>query len=93
MQRPLNELEQGMLFLWMSQNCSQFEADKLRKELPEIGLNIFGVPMRHGLPAQLFEQLKALVKGNCVIEAIKELRANTGWSLKDAKDFVDKYCR
>lgn len=92
-QRPLSELEQGMLFLWMRQNCSMYDADKLRKELPEIGFNIFGPSMAHGIPAQLFGHLQALVSGNRLIEAIKELRAHMGWSLKDSKDFIDKHCK
>ncbi|MCI0558024.1 MAG: hypothetical protein MN733_05975, partial [Nitrososphaera sp.] len=90
---PLTDLEQGKLFFWMSQNCSLHDADKLRKELPEIGFNIFGPPMTHGIPQQLFGHLQALCRGNRVIKAIKELRAHMGWSLKDAKDFIDRNCK
>ena len=91
-QRPLTDIEQGMLFLWMRLNCSLHDADKMRGELPEIAFNIFGPPMAHGIPQQLFGHVLALCKGNRKIEAIKELRAHMGWSLKDAKDFVDKFC-
>lgn len=92
-QRPLTEIEQGMLFLWMRQNCSMYDADKLRAELPEIGFSVFGPPMAHGIPLQLFGHVQALVRDNKIVEAVKELRAHMGWTLKQAKDFTDEHCQ
>lgn len=67
------------------------EADKLRAELPEIGFNVFGPHLTHGIPTQLFGHVQALCRGKKQIQAIRELRTHLGWSLKDAKDFVDRY--
>lgn len=36
-------------------------------------------------------EMKRLVDGDQVVEAIKYVRTQTGWGLKEAKDFVDKY--
>lgn len=90
-QRPLTEIEQGMLFLWLRTHVPPVEVGLMREQLPEIAFNIFGPPMAHGIPAQLFAHVQMLCRANRKIEAIKELRAHMGWSLKDAKDFTDRH--
>jgi hypothetical protein len=88
-QRPLTEIEQGNLFLWMRLNCSLYDAEKLQKDLPLIAHNIFGAPKISGIPAKLYKRLQELVRAQMPIQAIKVVRQEMGWTLKEAKEFVD----
>lgn len=63
------------------------EIEEKADPVNQMPVNLYGIP--HLIPAKDYYLIKSLIAIPKKIEAIKTLRAVTGWGLKESKDAVE----
>ena len=90
----MNETLLGLLLAFGRQYLDPAQRDVIGKYFPEL-LPIFGIDTipteLYGIPIGLYKRLMQLRDRGDWIQAIKELRGELNWTLKESKDWMENY--